>query len=314
MRHSLISSPLQGYTDFRFRNAFQSYMGGIDVFYAPYIRLDGKQEIKNSTIRDILPKNNQGLILIPQIMTNNAEEFLFVAKQVQELGYDELNWNLGCPYPMVTKRGMGSGLLNNPPKIDEVLQKVNTESDIKISVKMRLGYESNEEIFNVLPVLDKYPLQNIAIHPRIGKQLYKGALDLDTFEKCIQQTRHTLSYNGDITSVAKFHEMAERFPSINHWLIGRGLIADPFLPRMIKNNTTDYPENRIEIFRKFHDTLFNEYQQALSGPSHLLMKMVGYWKYFITAFPNTPKGFKMFKKAKSIKAYDEAVREILANG
>jgi len=310
MSITLLSSPLQGLTDFRFRNSFHTFFGGIDTFYAPYIRFDGKKEIKTSTTRDILPENNRGIVLVPQIMTNDAEEFLWVALKVQEQGYSELNWNLGCPHSMVTKRGLGAGLLNNPDKIDEILNKVHAESNIKISIKMRLGNESSEEILKVLPVLDKYPLQNITIHPRIAKQLYSGDVDLDAFERCIQHTRHTICYNGDITSLTRFREMAERFPNIGHWMIGRGMIADPFLPSMIKNNISVYPENRIELFRKFHDTLFNEYQQALSGPSHLIMKMLSFWEYFATAFPNSPKGFKKFKKAKNIQAYEEGVREI----
>ena len=170
----LHASPLQGFTDFRFRQAFQSHFGGIDRFIAPYIRVKGKHEIKAASERDILPENNQGLDLIPQIITRDADAFLLVADFVQKLGYKELNWNLGCPYPMVAKRGMGSGLLVDPDKIGEILSRVNAETDILLSVKMRLGYESPEEIFRVLPVLELFPLTNIAIHPRIGKQLYRG--------------------------------------------------------------------------------------------------------------------------------------------
>lgn len=311
MSFKLISSPLQGFTDFRFRNTFSKYFGGIDSFYAPYIRLDGKLEIKPAYERDILPDNNKNSAIIPQIMTKDADEFLFVASYVQKLGYKELNWNLGCPYPMVTKRGMGSGLIKNPAKIDEILHKVHEASDIKVSVKMRLGYDSNEEIFQVLPILNKYPLESIAVHPRIGKQLYKGRVDLDAFQRCIDSTSHLLYYNGDITTVTQFNKLVKRFPSINHWMIGRGIIADPFLPAMIMSNTTTYPENRIDIFSKFHEALFYEYSQALSGPSHLMMKMLLFWEYFSIAFLNSPKGLKKIKKAKTIIAYHEAVKEIL---
>lgn len=311
MTHTLISSPLQGFTDFRFRNAFHKYFSGIDVFYAPYIRLNGKNEIKSSYERDILPKNNIGTEIIPQVMTNNADEFLFVAKYIQQLGYKELNWNLGCPYPMVTKRALGSGFIKEYEKINEILNKVNSESDIIVSIKTRLGYENNEEIFRLLPVLDKYPIKNITIHPRIGKQLYKGNVDLNLFQKCLESTKHKICYNGDITSVSEFIELQERFPNIDHWLIGRGLIADPFLPSMIKNNTTEYHKNRFEIFGKFHDTLMYEYSEALSGSSHLLMKMTGFWEYFSLSFSNPHKTFKKIKKAKNIHAYEMAVKEIL---
>ncbi|UMB59126.1 tRNA-dihydrouridine synthase family protein [Lutibacter sp. A80] len=313
MNYKLLASPLQGFTDFRFRNAQNNQFGGIDTFYAPYIRLNGKRVIKNSYQRDLLPENNKVQELIPQIITNDADEFLFVADYVQQLGYKELNWNLGCPYPMVTKCGMGSGLINNAQKINEILKKVHSDSDILVSMKMRLGYENSEEILKTLPILDVFPLKNIAIHARIGKQLYKGGVDLEGFQKCIDTAKHTLYYNGDITSVAKFREMQELFPSINHWMIGRGLIADPFLPSMIKNNTLEYPENSIKLFREFHNTLYQQYSQSLSGATHILLKMYHLWEYFSKSFSDPRKTLKKIKKAKSIRNYEAAVNDIFNN-
>jgi tRNA-dihydrouridine synthase B len=311
--HTIYSSPLQGFTDFRFRNTFKKYFGGIDKYVAPYIRVNGKFEIKQGNERDLLPANNSSLNIIPQIITKDADEFLFVAKYVQNLGYTELNWNLGCPYPMVAKKGMGSGLLSTPDKINEILTRVFAETDIKVSIKMRLGYESPQEIFHVLPVLEKYRLANITIHPRIGKQLYKGEVDLNTFEECLGLSSHKIFYNGDITSVWGFREMKERFPAINNWMIGRGLIADPFLPAMIKADNPVYPENRFEVFTSFHDALFSSYEEALSGQKHLLLKMYSLWEFFIHSFPNSPKGLKKIKKAQSLSVYREAVKQIVYN-
>ncbi|MFD1292563.1 tRNA dihydrouridine synthase [Lutibacter holmesii] len=313
MSFTLLSSPLQGFTDFRFRNAFNEHFGGIDTFYAPYIKLNGKLHIKPAYERDILPENNTNITVIPQVMTNSAEEFLFVANYVKQLGYNELNWNLGCPYPMVTKRGMGSGLICDFVKIENILKEVYEKSDITVSMKMRMGYENSQEILETLPVLDQFPLKNIAIHARIGKQLYKGGVDLNAFEKCIAYTKHKLYYNGDITSIAGFKKMQERFPTIDHWMIGRGLIADPFLPSMIKNNTEIHPSNNIELFRNFHDTIYNAYGEALSGQHHLLLKMTSFWEYFATQFSDPRKTFKRIKKAKSIKNYNLAVSENLKN-
>lgn len=313
MSTTLLSSPLQGFTDFRFRNAFHHYFGGIDTFYAPYIRLDGKLIIKSSYQRDLQLENNNTLEVIPQVMTNDADGFLFVVKYIQSLGYKELNWNLGCPYPMVTKQGMGSGLICEPTKIDHILQRVHNETDVIVSMKMRMGYETPEEILDVFPILDNYPIKNIAIHARIGKQLYKGGVNLDAFQKCVDSTKHKLYYNGDITSVAKFREMQERFPSIDHFMIGRGLIADPFLPNMIKNKTTEYPANRWQIFKEFHDTIYQDYDAALSGPTPIKMKMLGFWEYFSQSFSNPQKTYKKIKKAGSPRNYIQAVAEILNN-
>lgn len=310
MNTTLLSSPLQGFTDFRFRNAFHKYFGGIDTFYSPYIKLNGKLIIKGSYERDILPENNTTLEVIPQIITSDADEFLFVAKYVQELGYKELNWNLGCPYPMVAKCGMGSGLIKNTDQIEHILKRVHNETDIIVSMKMRMGYENPTEILDVFPILDQYPIKNIAIHARIGKQLYKGGVDLDSFQNCLAHTKHKLYYNGDITSVAKFQEMQKRFPSIDHFMIGRGLIADPFLPSMIKNNTIEYPKNRFEIFEAFHDTIYQEYDAYLSGPTPIRMKMLGFWEYFSESFSNPQKTYKKIKKAGNSKNYEIAVKEI----
>jgi tRNA-dihydrouridine synthase B len=313
MNLTLLSSPLQGFTDFRFRNAFQQYFGGIDTFYSPYIKLNGKLVIKGSYERDILPENNTTLEVIPQIITNDAEEFLFVANYVQQLGYKELNWNLGCPYPMVAKCGMGSGLIRNTSQIEHILQRVHEETNIVVSLKMRMGYDNASEILDVFPILDRFPIKNIAIHARIGKQLYKGGVDLDSFQKCLDHTKHKLYYNGDITSVTKFKEMQDRFPTIDHWMIGRGLIADPFLPSMIKNNTTVYPKNRWEIFEAFHETIYRDYDAYLSGPTPIRMKMLGFWEYFSMSFSNPQKTFKKIKKAGNSKNYEAAVQEIFKN-
>lgn len=311
MSFTLLSSPLQGFTDFRFRNAFNEYFGGIDTFYSPYIRLNGKLKIKGSYERDLLIENNTVPEVIPQIMTNDADEFLFVTKYVQELGYTELNWNLGCPYPMVTKRGMGSGLICNPEKIDQILDRVHSETDITVSMKMRMGYENPEEILDVFLILEKYPIKNIAIHARIGKQLYKGGVDLDSFQRCLDTSKQKLYYNGDITSVPKFKELQDRFPTIDHWMIGRGLIADPFLPSMIKNNTTEYPKNRWDVFNEFHDRIYKEYDAALSGPTPIKMKMLGFWEFFSQSFDNPQKTYKKIKKAGNPRAYQAAVSELL---
>jgi len=307
---TLLSSPLQGFTDFRFRNAFHYYFGGIDTFYSPYIRLNGKLVIKGAYERDILPENNSTLNVIPQVMTNDADEFLFVVKFIQQFGYKELNWNLGCPYPMVTKQGMGSGLVKNTEQIRHILQRVHNETDIVVSMKMRMGYDDASEILDTLPMLDEFPIKNIAIHARIGKQLYKGGVDLEGFQRCVDKAKHTLYYNGDITTVDSFRKIRNQFPSIEHFMIGRGLISDPFLPQMIQNDSIEYPENRWQIFKEFHDRIYQEYDEYLSGPTPIKMKMRGFWEFFALSFDNPQKTFKKIKKANNAVQYNQATREI----
>ncbi|BAO56281.1 tRNA dihydrouridine synthase [Nonlabens marinus] len=308
---TLLSSPLQGFTDFRFRNAFHKFFGGIDTFYAPYIRFNGKLEIKSSYQRDLEPENNTVPELIPQVMTADAEEFLLAANYIRSLGYKELNWNLGCPYPMVTKRGMGSGLICNHEQIDHILERVHAETDVVVSMKMRMGYEHAGDILETFETLEKYPLKSIAIHARTGKQLYKGGVDLEAFQKCVDRAKQKLYYNGDITSVSIFKERQDRFPSIDHFMIGRGLIADPWLPYMIQNNLSAYPADRWERFREFHDTIYADYDAFLQGPTPIKMKMQGFWGYFAEQFDNPQKTMKKIKKAGGSRNYVTAVNEIL---
>lgn len=307
----LHAAPLQGFTDFRFRNAFAKHFGGIDYYYSPYIKLQGKPEIKPAYRRDINPENNHVDTLIPQILTADADEFYILVKYLKEIGYKELNWNLGCPYPMVAKRGMGSGLIANAQKIDHLLESIYSKTDIQISVKIRLGYEDSREIFEVLPILEKYPLQNIAIHPRIGKQLYKGSVDLDTFAECLQNTSHKVIYNGDITSVEVFRKLQERFPTLNHWMIGRGIIANPFLAQMIKTNSDELPLQYRETFSAFHAEILDSISQYLSGDTHTIQRMYQYWTYFIQLFPDKSKMLKKIKKSKNLADYQKITKEII---
>ena len=312
MSYSLLSSPLQGFTDATFRNAQHKFFGGIDTYYAPYIRFNRKMIIKGSYQRDLNPEVNTSLELIPQVMTADADHFIFVIKYIQSLGYKELNWNLGCPYPMVTKSGMGSGLICNTEKIDHILDRAHSETDVIISMKMRLGYENSNEILDSFPILEKYPLKNVAIHARLGKQLYKGGVDLVAFQKCMDVAKHTLYYNGDITTVERFKAMRERFPIVNHFMIGRGLIADPFLPSMIKADSNEYPADRWAIFSAFHDTIYQQYDAMLSGPTPIKMKMLGFWEFFSQSTHNPQKVDKAIKKAGNPYKYKQVVSDIIA--
>lgn len=313
MPQTLISSPLQGYTEYKFRNAFEKYFGGIDFFYAPYIRLQGEKEIKASNKRDLLPENNHEVKVLPQVMCKSAEDFLLVADYVKSLGYSELNWNLGCPYPMVTNRGMGAGLIREAEKVTAILDEVFAKSDIEISIKMRLGNESPQEAELLLPLLDAYPIKHITIHPRLGKQQYKGCVDLASFEHCLDLSKHPIIYNGDIHSIDQFRKLQERFPQQSQWMLGRGILFDPFLPQMIRQNSSEYPINGKEIFERFHNELLEAYSQSLSGEKHLLLKMFSFWEYFSELFSNSHKCLKKFKKAQNMRAYEVAVMEVLKN-
>jgi tRNA-dihydrouridine synthase len=212
---------------------------------------------------------------------------------------------------MVTNRKLGSGILPFHNEIDQILNEALPKTKLKLSIKMRIGLEDENEIFNVLPILDKYPISEIIIHPRTGKQMYKGEINLQVFEKCLQLTKHSICYNGDINTLSDFESLKQKFNSVNTWMIGRGAVANPFLVSQIKGEKL--PENRIDQFRKFHDELFLHYQNQLSGQSHVLNKMRVFWEYFSFSFSNSQKVYKRMKKATSIHKYNSAVEQNCTN-
>jgi tRNA-dihydrouridine synthase len=301
-------APIQGITDYPFRNAFQKHFGSTDFMYSPYLRLDKDMQLKKSRLKDVLPENNTGVNLIPQIMTNSSEGFIFLSNFLVDNGYSQVNWNLGCPFSMVTSRKLGSGILPFHNEIDQILNEALPKTSLKVSIKMRIGLEDENEIFNVLPILDKYPISEIIIHPRTGKQMYKGEINLQVFEKCLQLTKHSICYNGDINTLSDFESLKQKFKSVNTWMIGRGAVTNPFLVSQIKGEKL--PENRIDQFSKFHDELFLHYQNKLSGQSHILNKMRIFWEYFALSFSNSHKVYKKIKKSTSIDKYLQAIDQI----
>lgn len=280
----LILAPLRGFTDYIFRNAFQNHFEGFDSALAPFISAVSAVRCKPVHIKDLLPENNQGLAVTPQIMTNRAPDFLSLAGMLRDMGYDTINWNLGCPFPMVAKKKRGCGLLPHPELVDAFLNEVCAEMPGRISVKLRLGRYHKNEINRLIPVLNRYPIAEIIIHPRTGKQMYTGSVDLEAFDKCLRDIVHPIVYNGDIVSLESFNALSGRFNAgVTGWMIGRGALIDPFLPAAILGEC-DSVEGKIGRFKRFYDDLFEGYRQVFHGPGHLLDRMKGFWNYFSKAF------------------------------
>ena len=309
MSTKILFAPIQGVTDYHFRNTFNRFFDGVDYMFSPYLRVDKDMLLKKSKIKDVKSENNRNLNLIPQIMTNKPDEFIYLSKFLSDEGYEHINWNLGCPFAMVTNRELGSGLLPNPNKIEDILEKVLPTISGKVSIKMRLGLENEEDIFKILPILDKFPLSEIIIHPRTGVQMYKGNVNTDIFEKCLNLSKHKICYNGDINTLDDYLKLSDRFKTVNSWMLGRGLIINPFLAMHIKQADESFSENKMEKFKAFHDALAEEYINSLSGPSHILSRMRVFWEYFSLSFSNTHKVYKRIKKATSIQKYNIAVEQ-----
>lgn len=307
-------APLRGLTDAPFRTIFCRHFSGFDIAMAPFINPQRRACYDDAMLSDVLPVNNPGIPVIPQLLHNDGESFLVLARRLAELGYQEINWNLGCPVPMVAKKHRGSGLLPYPEEIftllDTVLPKL-PEYGLKLSIKTRLGYFRRDELLALLPRLAPLPLTEIIIHARLGKQLYKGHTDPEGFALCCQASRHRLVYNGDITSATVFAGLADRFPTISRWMIGRGALANPFLAEEIKNFPAQTPERRLERLRLFHHELLHTYQQRLSGPSHQLGRLKQLWNYLLMYFPEQEKLGKKLMKSTTLGSYGDIVAQLL---
>ena len=302
---TIILAPLQGFTDVTFRNVFSDHFSGVDEAVAPFISTMGQMRLKPSRIKDVDPENNKKLFVVPQILGNVAKDFIFLADHLYEMGHKKINWNLGCPHSKIAKKNRGSGLLMYPDKIDAFLDTILPKISNTLSIKLRLGRKSKNEIFNLLPILNKYPLDEIILHPRTGIQMYEGTSDHDAFEKALLCSRHALTYNGDITDLNTFHIVQKKFPYIIRFMIGRGLLSNPFLAEDIKGVLVN--KNQIDRLKKFHDDLFDNYQTIFSGPAHLTGRMKGFWRYLGPSFKDSRKQLKKILKADSITKYQDMV-------
>jgi len=303
---TLVLAPLRGFTDCTFRDVFCRHFSGLDLAVTPFISTLDTRRIKPSHLKDVLPPNNLRLPIVPQIIGNKAQNFIRLATRLYELGHETVNWNLGCPFPMVTKKQRGSGLLPHPEKIDAFLEKTVAAIPNRLSIKTRLGHHKADDILKLMPIFNRYPLDEIIIHPRTAGQMYAGTPDLEAFAQCLDQSRHPVTYNGDIDSLAAFEALAARFPRVRCWMIGRAAVANPFLPAIIKAGRDDFTQ-KVALFRNFYEDLFEHYRRLFSGPGHLLDRMKGFWTYFSQSFENGQRIRRKIHRTHKLQRYLEIV-------
>lgn len=300
-------APLRGISDALFRNTYARFFDGIDWAVTPFLTTTRGARIKPSQLAEVLPENNRRMPVTPQILSKTADHFIVLAEALHRLGYETVNWNLGCPYPMVAKKGRGSGLLHQPQVVEAFLERVVPNIRGRLSIKMRLGRFRTDEMERLLPLFNRFDLREIIIHPRTGIQMYEGKPDLAAFAQCLTLSQHTLVYNGDIIDLPSFSRVQGQFPSVKDWMIGRGAIVNPFLPGLIKGAHYD-GEEAFRRFQQFHDALYHRYGQKLFGPSHLLNRMKGLWGYFSKAFYNGSVVRKKIHKTTKAIEYEAVVK------
>jgi tRNA-dihydrouridine synthase B len=303
-------APIQGITDRLYRNLFPVYFKGVDVAIAPFISSSKKMKPENNLLREFHPDKNTGIPTIPQIMSSAPNDFIKLANALYDIGCGTVNWNLGCPFRMVVKKGRGAGMLCYPGRVEYFLEKTMPAIKPNLSIKLRIGLTYPDEVLELIPIFNQYPLEELIIHPRTGVQMYTGDVHLAMFEQCLNLSKHRLVYNGDIDSVEKLEMLSRRFGSVDRWMIGRGLIGKPFLAEKIKFNTQKPDDEKIKIMRMFHDNLFEEYSKILSGPSHITNKMKEIWTYMGNFFENGDKIRKIINKTHHGDNYIAVVNKI----
>ena len=298
-------APLQGYTEVFYRNAHAACFGGADVYYTPFVRLE-KEGFRRKDIRGLEPAENSVPRLIPQLIAPTPEKAEAVLSLFIEKGYTEADINLGCPFPMLAKRHNGSGLLPYPEEVKALLELTLKYPRISFSVKMRLGWERPDECLALAPVINDFPLRHVTMHPRLGKQQYKGKADLEGFAAFLHLCRHPLIYNGDIDSPEDIRRIQKQFPAVAGVMIGRGLLANPALATEYKENRSLTPDEIKEKLYAMHASVYERYAAQLEGgDAQLLNKMKVFWEYLMPDAGKKP--LKAIHKSTSLDKYNRAI-------
>jgi tRNA-dihydrouridine synthase len=299
-------APLQGLTDWIFREAYSKHIGQFDKTFTPFVRVQNGEFYRPNQCNDLLPEHNRFQKPVPQFLGNDAASFFRFEKLCLQHGYDEVNINMGCPYPMVTGRRMGAGLLPYPDVIAKLLDEIFGSARTKISIKCRLGMEKASEFEALIPLFNEFPLEEISIHPRVGKQQYKGDVDLEAFFTYASALKAPVCYNGDINSNEDVARIAEKAPAIQALMLGRGILANPFLLSEVRNELLTAEEKATKL-KNFHAELIAYCQQKYSGDHHFLKHLEELWSYHSLLFENSHKLMKQIKKCKSVEQYEAIV-------
>ena len=298
---------MEGITIYLYRNAYEKFFGGIDKYFTPFIMPNGKRIFKTRELQDVLPENNEGICVVPQILTKKPEEFIKTAKELKAMGYEEVNLNVGCPSKTVVSKGKGSGLLKEPEELDDFLVEIFEKLDMKISVKTRIGIEEPEEFEELMEMYNRHPLEELIIHPRVQREFYQGKPHLDIFEDAFEISENPVCYNGDIVTFNDFYKIIHRFPKLDQVMIGRGLLRNPALIGQIKYGELLTKQQLMSL----HDDVYEAYQDYVSGEKNVLYKMKDFWTNPVQLFTNYEKYAKKIRKAQRLKDYEKAVHALV---
>lgn len=300
-------APMEGLTGYIYRNAHNAFFGGgIDKYFSPFLVANQSNSFKTKELNDILPEHNEGICMVPQILTNNAADFIHTAKKIKQLGYEEINLNLGCPSGTVVSKGRGSGFLAKKEELDAFLYEIFSNAVTRLSVKTRLGKDAHEEFYDLIEIFNKYEMEELIIHPRIQKEFYKNKPNLEVYQDAFKTSRNPVCYNGDIFTVSDYRDFTAEFPETERIMMGRGLLADPALVGGITSGV----KLEKKILKEFHDRIYEGYKEVLFGDRNVLFKMKELWFYMGPMFTNNEKYAKKIRKSERLYDYDDAVSSL----
>ncbi|MDA3800150.1 MAG: tRNA-dihydrouridine synthase family protein [Kiritimatiellae bacterium] len=305
---TLSVAPLRGITNSTFRNVYASLFEGIDYALAPFVSATAGKKVNLSVLKDILPGKNELMPLIPQVIGANPADVKMMFNVIhQELGYDRININMGCPHRPIVSKGRGSGFLKKPDSIWKMLDTICDDAKFEITLKTRLGYDDPKQILGLIPKFNDYPISELILHTRTATQMYKGATYPEIFAQCMNISKIPLVYNGDIFCLDDYTKLQKMLPECDSWMIGRGLVSNPFLPSEIKSGKLVADGEKLATMEEFHSQLFAEYQNILFGPAHLLGKMKEYWCYMADNMPDGKKLLSNIRRTKTVESYNHTV-------
>ena len=301
-------APLESVTTWIYRQAHAKIYGRLDKYFIPFLEPHEKRDFKTRELQEILPEHNENIYAVPQILTNRSEGFIKLAKALKDWGYEEINLNLGCPSKTVVTKGKGSGFLAKPEELERFLTEIfdALSGEVKISVKTRIGKEDPEEFPALLKLFNKYPMEELIIHPRVQKDGYGNVPRLELYELAEKQSVNPLCYNGDLYTREQIRNFAERFPGTERLMFGRGFLRDPGL---LYNEGKD-PKDIFEKFLAFHDLVYEGYQERNMGDRNVLFKMKELWSYQVYQFSEPERLFKTFKKMQDCNEYEQMIRNL----
>lgn len=294
-------APMEGLTDAVFRRLHHKFFPGVTGYYMPFFSPTQHRSLTPREARELPPANRESFPAVPQVMTKSTEDFLWAAAVCANLGYREINLNLGCPSGTVVSKGKGCGMLANPDSLDAFLNTVCARSPIPVSVKTRLGLESPEEFPGLLEIFNRYPLRQLIIHPRVRKDFYDKPLRPDWFSRAVAQSKNPVCLSGGICSRSQADGIPEVFP-INAVMIGRGLIGDP---GMLTPGGTG-----LAALEAFHAELLEAYLSAFGGSRNAMFRMKENWRYLLCRFQDSGRLGKRLRKATDLDSYRAVTREI----